>query len=163
MRIKLLPVFQGSEYRDRPTMKKQTTVKVTAMTTGTFGLSERKEQSQIKSWPVLCTVKKLKWQGRANLERPRVEGEAISVDEHPQGCQGDEEPASKGGKVDELVDLSGEYHHHHQGVLETDNTAMMTYSCGDVVTSKAPFTCTVHHFPSFIVFLANMSPTRWLC
>lgn len=107
-------------------------------------------------------MKKLKWQGRANLERPRVEGEAISVDEHPQGCQGDEEPASEGGKVDELVDLSGEYHHHHQGVLETDNTAMMTYSCGDVVTSKAPFTCTVHHFPSFIVFLANMSPTRWL-
>lgn len=107
-------------------------------------------------------MKKFKWQGRANLERPRVEGEAISVDEHPQGCQGDEEPASEGGKVDELVDLSGEYHHHHQGVLETDNTAMMTYSCGDVVTSKAPFTCTVHHFPSFIVFLANMSPTRWL-
>lgn len=107
-------------------------------------------------------MKKFKWQGRANLERPRVEGEAISVDEHPQGCQGDEEPSSEGGKVDELVDLSGEYHHHHQGVLETDNTAMMTYSCGDVVTSKAPFTCTVHHFPSFIVFLANMSPTRWL-
>lgn len=107
-------------------------------------------------------MKKFKWQGRANLERPRVEGEAISVDEHPQGCQGDEEPASEGGKVDELVDLSGEYHHHHQGVLETDNTAMVTYSCGDVVTSKAPFTCTVHHFPSFIVFLANMSPTRWL-
>lgn len=41
----------------------------------------------------------------ANLERPWVEGEAISMDEHPQGCQGDEEPASKGGKVDELVDL----------------------------------------------------------
>lgn len=108
-------------------------------------------------------MKKFKWQGRANLERPRVEGEAISVDEHPQGCQGDKEPSSEGGKVDELVDLSGEYHHHHQGVLETDNTAMVTYSCGDVVTSKAPFTCTVHHFPSFIVFLANMSPTRWLC
>lgn len=60
MRIKLLPVFQGSEYRDRPTMKKQTTVKVTAMTTGTFGLSERKEQSQIKSWPVLVHSEKIK-------------------------------------------------------------------------------------------------------
>lgn len=59
MRIKLLPVFQGSEYRDRPTMKKQTTVKVTAMTTGTFGLSERKEQSQIKSWSVLVHSEKI--------------------------------------------------------------------------------------------------------
>lgn len=103
-------------------------------------------------------MKKFKWQGRANLERPRVEGEAISVDEHPQGCQGDEEPASKGGKVDELVDLSGEYHHHHQGVLETDNTAMMTYSCGDVVTSKAPFTCTVHHFLIIHCFSCQHEP-----
>lgn len=44
----------------------------------------------------------------ANLERSWVEGEAISMDEHPQGCQGDEEPASKGGKVDELVDFSSD-------------------------------------------------------
>lgn len=139
MRIQLLPVFQGSEYRDKPTMKKQTTVKVTAMATGTFGLSERKEQSQIKAGSVLAQGgKNGEWHGRANLERSWVEGEAISVDEHPQGCQGDEEPASEGGKVDELVDLSGEYHQHHQGVLETYSTAMMTYSCGDVVTSKAP-------------------------
>ena len=44
----------------------------------------------------------------ANLERPWLEGEAISMDEHPQGCQGDEEPASEGGKVDELEDFSGD-------------------------------------------------------
>lgn len=46
--------------------------------------------------------------GRPNLERPRVVGEAISMDEHSQGCQGDEEPAREGGKVDELVDLSAD-------------------------------------------------------
>lgn len=43
-----------------------------------------------------------------NPERSWVEGEAISMDEHSQGCQGDEEPAGKGGKVDELVDLSSD-------------------------------------------------------
>lgn len=43
-----------------------------------------------------------------HFERSWVEGEAISMDEHPQGCQGDEEPATKGGKVDELVDLSSD-------------------------------------------------------
>lgn len=43
----------------------------------------------------------------SNLERSRVKGEAVSVDEHPQGRQGDEEPASEGDKVDELVDLPG--------------------------------------------------------
>lgn len=36
--MQLWPVFQGSEYKDRHTMKKQTTVKVTAMTSGTFRL-----------------------------------------------------------------------------------------------------------------------------
>lgn len=46
--------------------------------------------------------------GQSNLERSRVEREAIAMDEHPQGCQGDEEPASKGGEVDELVDLSSD-------------------------------------------------------
>lgn len=49
------------------------------------------------------------------------------MDEHPQGRQGDEEPASKGGKVDELVDLTGDCHQHHQGVLETENTAIRTF------------------------------------
>lgn len=43
-----------------------------------------------------------------DLEGSRVEGEAVSMDEHPQGCQGDEEPTSEGGKVDELVDFSAE-------------------------------------------------------
>lgn len=46
--------------------------------------------------------------GQWHLERSWVEGEAISMDEHPQGCQGDEEPACEGGKVDELVDFSGD-------------------------------------------------------
>lgn len=41
----------------------------------------------------------------SNLERSRVKGEAIAVDKHPQGCQGDEKPASEGGEVDELVDF----------------------------------------------------------
>lgn len=49
-----------------------------------------------------------------------MEGEAISVDEHPHGRQGDEEPAAEGGKVDELVDLSGHQRQHHQRVLETE-------------------------------------------
>lgn len=41
----------------------------------------------------------------SDLERSRVKGEAIAVDKHPQGRQGDEKPASKGDKVDELVDF----------------------------------------------------------
>lgn len=57
---------------------------------------------------------------RTDLEGSWVEGEAISVDEHPQGCQGDEEPAAEGGKVDELVDLSSHQRQHHQRVLETE-------------------------------------------
>lgn len=44
--------------------------------------------------------------GQGHLERSWVKGKAISMDEHPQGCQGDEKPASKGCKVDELIDLS---------------------------------------------------------
>lgn len=52
-----------------------------------------------------------------------MKGEAISVDEHPQGCQADEEPAAEGGKVDELVDLSGHQRQHHRRILETENTA----------------------------------------
>lgn len=44
----------------------------------------------------------------ANLERPWMEGEAISMDEHPQGCQGNEEPTREGDEVDELVDFSGD-------------------------------------------------------
>lgn len=44
----------------------------------------------------------------ADLERPRQKREAVSMDEHPQGRQGDEEPAGKRGEVDELVDLSGD-------------------------------------------------------
>lgn len=44
------------------------------------------------------------------LEGPGVKRVAVAVDEHPQGCQGDEEPAREGNKVDELVDLPGGYH-----------------------------------------------------
>lgn len=35
-------------------------------------------------------------------------GEPESMDEHAQGCQGDEEPAREGGKVDELVDFTSD-------------------------------------------------------
>lgn len=86
-------------------MKKQTTVKVTAMTRGTFGSSKKTTvhgQFSLGYNEECCTV------GHTNLERSRVEREAISMDEHPQSCQGDEEPASKGGKIDELVDLSSD-------------------------------------------------------
>lgn len=116
MRAQLQPVFQGSEYRERPTMKKQTTVKMTAMARGTFGV--HKQEARLGSG-----------HGRrrtmhhadtpTDLKRPRVERKAISVDEHPQGRQGDEEPASEGGKVDELVDFSRGDGEDHQGVLGT--------------------------------------------
>lgn len=52
-----------------------------------------------------------------------MEREAIAVDEHPQGCQGNEEPAAEGGKADELVDLPGHHRQHHQGVLQAGNAA----------------------------------------
>lgn len=97
--MQLWPVFQGSEYKDRHTMKKQTTVKVTAMTSGTFRLTTGELRIEV-------TVREN--EGVSNLERSWVEGEAIPVDEHPQGCQGDEEPASEGDKVEELVDLPRE-------------------------------------------------------
>lgn len=43
-----------------------------------------------------------------NLERPWVMREPESMDKHAQGCQGDEEPAREGGKVDELVDFTSD-------------------------------------------------------
>lgn len=52
-----------------------------------------------------------------------MEREAIAVDEHPQGCQGNEEPAAEGGKADELVDLPGHHRQHHQGVLQAGHAA----------------------------------------
>lgn len=55
----------------------------------------------------------------SHLERSRVKREAIAVDKHPQGCQGDEKPASKGGKVEELVEFPSDEHQHHQRILET--------------------------------------------
>lgn len=84
-------------------MKKQTTVKVTAITRGTF-------HNTADSTRLFTDAAQYKEHlfFPPDLERSRVEGEAVSVDQHPQGCQGDEEPASKGGKVDELVDFSSD-------------------------------------------------------
>jgi len=50
------------------------------------------------------------WQGEregphTDLERSYVVGEAIPMEDHPQGCQGDEEPAGEGDEADELVDV----------------------------------------------------------
>lgn len=62
-----------------------------------------------------------------DLERSQVVGEATSMDDQSQGRHGDEQPAGEGDEVDELVDLSGGRHQHHQGVLETENAAVSTY------------------------------------
>lgn len=81
-------------------MKKQTTVKVTAMAKGTFKRINRKERFKSD-----CKVKKKRVQKNTNLEGSWVVGEAVSMDEHAQGCQGDKEPARKRCEVDELVDF----------------------------------------------------------
>lgn len=84
-------------------MKKQTTVKVTAMTKGTLRWVSKQDR-----WSESCNVKEEKLKDsekHTDLEGPWVVGEAVSMDEHAQGCQGDEEPAWKRGKVDELVDF----------------------------------------------------------
>lgn len=105
-------------------MKKQTTVKVTAMTSGTLGRQAGQPPvSRLVKHQERCAVGLFVAKPRTDLEGSWVEGEAISVDEHPQGRQGDEEPAAEGGKVDELVDLAGHQRQHHQRVLETENTA----------------------------------------
>lgn len=74
-------------------MKKLTTVKVTAMAKGTFKWVNRQERLQ--STAMLKREKrKLKdSEKHTNLEGPWVVGEAVSMNEHAQGCQGDEEPA----------------------------------------------------------------------
>lgn len=81
-------------------MKKDTAVKVTATTNGTLML--------ITLFRLTCSKRKRLCNSvqYANLKRSRVEGEMISMDEHPQGCQGNEEPMRKGVKADELGNIS---------------------------------------------------------
>lgn len=55
----------------------------------------------------------------AHLKWPGMIWESVSVDEHPQGCQGDEKPAWERGKIDQLIDLSFNNHDDHQRILQT--------------------------------------------
>lgn len=58
------------------------------------------------------------YSSHSNLEGSWVEGEAVAMDEHPHGRHGNEEPPGKGGKVDQLEDLSSGHHHYHHRILQ---------------------------------------------